>query len=198
MRGRHQFHRPPGRPATPDRRLRLYASKFFIAWHGAAADYNAGMSDINTLRRVLRESRTLAVVGLSADWFRPSNFAAKYMQAHGYRIIPVNPKYPEILGEKCYPSLSAIPEPVDMVDVFRKPADTPAIAEEAVAIGARTLWLQIGVINEDAKRIAEAAGLTVVMDRCVKIEYARLFGGLNWFGVNTRLISSRRPTWLPH
>ena len=154
--------------------------------------------DIATLRRILRTSRTIAVVGLSADWFRPSYFAAKYMQAHGYRIIPVNPKYPEILGEKCYPSLSAIPEPVDMVDVFRKPADTPAIAEEAVAIGARTLWLQIGVINEDAKRIAEAAGLTVIMDRCVKIEYARLFGGLNWFGVNTRLISSRRPTWLPH
>lgn len=156
------------------------------------------MSDINTLRRVLRESRTLAIVGLSTDWFRPSNFAAKYMQAHGYRIIPVNPKYAEILGEKSYPSLSAIPEPVDMVDVFRKPADTPAIAEEAVAIGAKTLWLQIGVINDEARRIAEAAGLTVIMDRCVKIEYARLFGGLNWFGVNTRLISSRRPTWLPH
>lgn len=156
------------------------------------------MSDINTLRRVLRESRTLAIVGLSADWFRPSNFAAKYMQAQGYRIIPVNPKYTEILGEKCYPSLSAIPEPVDLVDVFRKPADTPAIAAEAVAIGARTLWLQIGVINDEARQIAENAGLTVVMDRCVKIEYARLFGGLNWFGVNTRLISSRRPTWLPH
>lgn len=156
------------------------------------------MSDINTLRRVLRESRTLAIVGLSADWFRPSNFAAKYMQAQGYRIIPVNPKYTEILGEKCYPSLAAIPEPVDLVDVFRKPADTLAIAAEAVAIGARTLWLQIGVINDEARQIAESAGLTVVMDRCVKIEYARLFGGLNWFGVNTRLISARRPTWLPH
>jgi uncharacterized protein len=154
------------------------------------------MSDINTLRRVLRESRTVAVVGLSADWFRPSNFAAKYMQEHGFRVIPVNPKYTEILGEKCYPSLSAITEPVDLVDVFRKPADTPAIAEEAVAIGAKALWLQIGVINLEAKAIAEAAGLTVVMDRCVKIEYARLFGGLNWFGVNTRVISSRRPRWL--
>jgi len=156
------------------------------------------MSDINTLRRVLRESRTLAIVGLSADWFRPSYFAAKYMQEHGYRIIPVNPKYDEILGEKCYPSLGAIPEPVDLVDVFRKPADATAIAREAVAIGAKTLWLQIGVINEEARQIAEDAGLTVVMDRCVKIEYARLFGGLNWFGVNTKLISSRRPTWLPH
>jgi predicted CoA-binding protein len=152
------------------------------------------MSDIATLRRVLRETRTLAVVGLSADWFRPSNFAAKYMQAHGYRVIPVNPKYSEILGEKSYPDLASVPEPVDMVDVFRKPADCVPIAEAAVAIGAKSLWLQIGVINAEAERIAEAAGLTVVMDRCVKIEYARLFGGLHWFGVNTRLISSRRPS----
>ncbi len=156
------------------------------------------MSDINTLRRVLRENRTLAVVGLSADWYRPSYFAAKYMQEHGYRIIPVNPKYSEILGEKSYPSLSAIPEPIDLVDVFRKRSDTPAIAEEAVAIGAKALWLQIGVINDEARQIAENSGLTVVMDRCVKIEYARLFGGLNWFGVNTRLISARRPNWLPY
>ncbi len=156
------------------------------------------MSDIATLRRVLRDCHTIAVVGLSADWFRPSNFAAKYMQQHGYRIIPVNPKYPEILGEKCYPDLRSIPEKVDLVDVFRKPADCVAVAQDAVAIGAKALWLQIGVINEEAKRIAEAAGLTVVMDRCVKIEYARLYGGLNWFGVNTRVISSRRPTWLPH
>lgn len=156
------------------------------------------MSDIVTLRRILAESRTIAVVGLSADWFRPSYFAAKYMQEHGYKIIPVNPKYPEILGEQCYPDLRAIPVPVDMVDVFRKPADCLPIAEEAVAIGAKVLWLQIGVINEEAKRLAEAAGLTVVMDRCVKIEYARLFGGLNWFGVNTRVISSRRPNWVPH
>lgn len=151
------------------------------------------MSDIQTLRRVLRTNRTLAVVGLSADWFRPSYFAAKYMQAHGYRIIPVNPRYTEILGEKCYPDLRSIPEPVDLVDVFRKPAECASIARDAVEIGARTLWLQIGVINEEARRIAEDAGLTVVMDRCVKIEYARLFGGLNWFGVNTGVISSRRP-----
>ncbi len=151
------------------------------------------MSDIQTLRRVLRETSTIAVVGLSADWFRPSYFAAKYMQEHGYRIIPVNPKYAEILGEKCYPDLASIPEPVDMVDVFRKSADALPIAEQAIAIGAKSLWLQIGVINEEAKQKAEAAGLTVVMDRCVKIEYARLFGGLGWFGVNTKVISSRRP-----
>ena len=151
------------------------------------------MSDINTLRRVLRESRTLAVVGLSADWFRPSYFAAKYMQSHGYRIVPVNPRYAEILGEKSYPDLRSIPFPVDLVDVFRKPQDVVPIAQDAVAIGARALWLQIGVINDEAREIAESAGLTLVMDRCVKIEYARLFGGLNWMGVNTGIVSSRRP-----
>jgi len=150
------------------------------------------MDDVATVRRVLRKARTLAVVGLSADWYRPSYFVAKYMQDHGYRIIPVNPKYPEILGEKCYPNLQSIPEPVDLVDVFRKPADCVPIAQAAVDIGARVLWLQIGVINEEARQIAERAGLTVIMDRCVKIEYARLFGGLNWMGVNTGIISSRR------
>ncbi|QWT45243.1 CoA-binding protein [Azospira inquinata] len=152
------------------------------------------MSDIATLRSVLKSCHTIAVVGLSAEWHRPSYFAAKYMQEHGYRIIPVNPKYPEILGEKCYPSLAAIPEPVDMVDVFRKPEDCPPIAREAVAIGAKVLWLQLGVVSPEAQAIGEAAGLTVVMDHCVKIEYARLFGGLNWMGVNTGIVSSRRPT----
>jgi predicted CoA-binding protein len=151
------------------------------------------MDDIVTLRHVLRESRTLAIVGLSADWYRPSYFAAKYMQEKGYRIIPVNPKYPEILGEKCYPDLQSIPVRVDLVDVFRKPADCVPIAEAAVEIGAKFLWLQIGVVNQEAKEIAERAGLTVIMDRCVKIEYARLFGGLNWMGVNTGVISSHRP-----
>ena len=151
------------------------------------------MNDITTLRRVLRDCHTIAVVGLSAEWHRPSYFAAKYMQAHGYRIVPVNPKYPTILGETSYPDLKSIPFPVDMVDVFRKPGDCLPIAQDAVAIGAKALWLQIGVINDEAKRLAEAGGLTVVMDRCVKIEYARLFGGLGWMGVNTGVISARRP-----
>jgi predicted CoA-binding protein len=150
------------------------------------------MDDIATLRRVLRETRTLAIVGLSADWYRPSYFAAKYMKEHGYRIIPVNPKYEQILGEKCYPDLRSIPQPVDLVDVFRKPADCAPIALDAVQIGAKVLWLQIGVINDEARRIGEAAGLTVVMNRCVKIEYARLFGGLHWMGVDTGVISARR------
>lgn len=151
------------------------------------------MSTIAQLRHILKESRTIAVVGLSADWFRPSYFAAKYMQEHGYRIIPINPKYTEILGERCYPDLASVPDKVDMVDVFRKSADCAPIAKQAADIGAKTLWLQIGVVNEEARQIAEDAGLAVVMDRCVKIEYARLFGGLGWFGVNTRVISSRRP-----
>ena len=151
------------------------------------------MSTIAQLRRILEENHTIAIVGLSADWFRPSYFAAKYMQEHGFKIIPVNPKYTEILGEKCYPDLKSIPEKVDMVDVFRKSADCAPIAKEAVAIGAKVLWLQLGVENDEAKAIAETGGLEFVQNRCVKIEYARLFGGLSWFGVNTRIISSRRP-----
>jgi uncharacterized protein len=156
------------------------------------------MDDINTLRRILRESKVIAVVGLSADWFRPSYFAAKYMQEHGYRVIPVNPKYPEILGEKCYPSLRDIPQPVHMVDVFRKTADVMPIAEDAIRIGAKVLWQQLGVRNEEAAARARAAGLETVMDRCVKIEHGRLFGGLNWVGVNTKVISAKRPRWLAY
>jgi hypothetical protein len=156
------------------------------------------MDDINTLRRILAENRVIAVVGLSADWYRPSYFAAKYMQEHGYRIIPVNPRYAEILGEKCYRSLREIPERVQMVDVFRKTQDVPPIAEDAIAIGARVLWQQLGVKNEAAAARARAAGLETVMDRCVKIEHARLFGGLNWVGVNTRVISAKRPRWLAY
>ncbi len=156
------------------------------------------MSDIVTLRRILAESRTIAVVGLSADWFRPSYFAAKYMQEHGYRIVPVNPRYPQILGETCYATLSAIPFKVDIVDVFRKTADVLPIAEEAVAIGAKCLWQQIGVINEEAQALALRNGLDSVVDRCVKIEHARLFGGLNWAGVNTRIISAKRPRQLSY
>jgi len=156
------------------------------------------MSDIETLRRILATNRTIAVVGLSADWFRPSYFAAKYMQEHGYRIVPVNPKYPEILGERCYASLADIPEKVDMVDVFRRTEDVLPIARQAIEIGARTLWQQLGVTNLEADRLAREAGLDSVMDRCVKIEHARLFGGLNWAGVNTKVISARRPRWLAY
>ena len=154
----------------------------------------AAMADeLATLRRILQRCRTLAVVGLSAEWHRPSHFAAKYMQQHGYRIVPVNPRYESILGEHCYARLEDIPFAVDMVDVFRKPADLPPIAASAVAIGARCLWQQLGVANAEADATARAAGLDSVMDRCVKIEHARLFGGLHWAGVNTGVISARRP-----
>ena len=149
--------------------------------------------DIASLRRILRTSRTIAVVGLSADWFRPSYFAAKYMQEHGYRIVPVNPRYDAILGERCHATLATVETPIDIVDVFRKTEDVLPIAEQAIAIRAKCLWQQIGVKNEQAAALAAAAGLEVVMDRCVKIEHARLFGGLNWAGVNTGVISARRP-----
>jgi len=152
------------------------------------------IDDIAGLRRVLHENRRIAVVGLSANWHRPSYFAAKYMQDHGYTVIPVNPAYDEVLGSKCYPSLRDIPGPVDMVDIFRKPEDVLPIVDDAIAIGARCVWLQLGVINDEAARRAEEAGLDVVMDRCVKIEYARLYGGLNWAGVNTGVVSAKRPT----
>jgi len=150
------------------------------------------VDDIAGLRRLLAQHRTIAVVGLSQHWYRPSYFAAKYMLDHGYTVIPVNPGYAEVLGQKAYPSLDAIPGPVDVVDVFRKPAELPGIAKEAVAKGAKVLWMQLGLRNDEAARLATGAGLDVVMDRCVKIEHARILGGLNFCGVNTGVISSRR------
>jgi predicted CoA-binding protein len=149
--------------------------------------------DIASLRRILATSKTIAIVGLSADWFRPSYFAAKYMQEHGYRIVPVNPRYETVLNEPCYRTLREIPDPVDIVDVFRRTEDVGPIADEAIAIGAKVLWQQLGVKNAAAAAKVEAAGLESVMDRCVKIEHARLLGGLNWVGVNTRVISAKRP-----
>jgi predicted CoA-binding protein len=154
------------------------------------------VDDIPGLRRILATNRVIAVVGLSADWFRPSYFAAKYMLEHGYTVIPVNPRYEEILGQKCFKSLRDIPAKVDIVDVFRKSADVGPVADDAIAIGAKVLWQQLGVKNREAAQKAEAAGLEAVMDRCVKIEHARLFGGLNWAGVNTRVISAKRPKYI--
>ncbi len=153
--------------------------------------------DISTLRRILASARTIAVVGLSAEWHRPSHFAAKYMQAKGYRVIPVNPRYESILGERCVARLEDIHEPVDIVDVFRRTEDVEPIADSAIAIGAKCLWQQIGVKNLKADAKARAAGLDSVMDRCVKIEHARLFGGLHWVGVNTRVMSAKRPLVSP-
>lgn len=156
------------------------------------------IDDIASLRRILGSYRVIAMVGLSADWVRPSNFAAKYLIEHGYTVIPVNPRYEQILGQKSYKSLRDIPVPVDVVDVFRKTADVMPIAEDAIAIGAKVLWQQIGVLNFDAAQRAEAAGLENVMDRCMKIEHGRLYGGLNWVGVNTKIISSKRPRRLAY
>lgn len=156
---------------------------------------NAPADDVATLRRILKDCRTIAVVGLSAEWHRPSFFVAKYLQDHGYRVIPVNPRYAggEILGEKVSASLDEIGEPVDMVDVFRRSEDVLPIAQAALRIGAKCLWQQIGVANAEADALVRAAGLDSVMNRCTKIEHGRLFGGLHWAGVNTRVISARRP-----
>jgi predicted CoA-binding protein len=149
--------------------------------------------DISTLRRILRDCRTVAIVGLSADWHRPSHFVGKYLQQHGWRIVPVNPRYDRILGERSYATLQDIPHPVDMVDVFRRTQDVLPFAQGAIAIGAKCLWQQIGVKNFEADSLVRTAGLDSVMDRCVKIEHARLFGGLHWAGVNTQVVSARRP-----
>jgi len=158
-------------------------------------------NDIPQLRQILKSAKTIAVVGLSAQWNRPSYFAAKYMQEHGYKIIPVNPRYAgqgqfpaeDILGQKCYASLLDIPEPVDMVDVFRKTEDVLPIAQEAFQIGAACLWQQLGVENSEASALFLKHGRMAVTNRCVKIEHARIFGGLNWVGVNTGIISAKRP-----
>lgn len=144
---------------------------------------------------ILKRYSRIAMVGLSANPQRPSYFAALYLLKEGYRVIPVNPREREILGRTCYPSLGEIPEPIEVVDVFRPPAAVPAIVEEAVAIGARVVWMQFGVIHEEAARRARQAGLEVVMDQCMKVEHARFFGGLNLLGLNTGVISSRR--WNP-
>ncbi|MCZ8311836.1 MAG: CoA-binding protein [Magnetospirillum sp.] len=152
-------------------------------------DYDNGF-----IRRILRETKTIAMVGASTNWTRPSYFAMKYLQLKGYRVIPVNPASAgqELLGETVRASLKDIDVPVDMVDVFRASEHVGPIADEAIAIGAKVLWLQLGVRNDAAAAKAEAAGLKVVMDRCPKIEFGRLSGELSWGGINSGLISSKR------
>ena len=148
--------------------------------------------DTSTIQRLLHNAQTIAMVGLSNKELRASYFVGYYLKRHGYRVIPVNPRESEILGETCYPSLSDIPEPVDIVNVFRAPDALPEIAREAVAINAGALWCQFGVINEEGAQIAEEGGLTVVMDRCLKVEHARYIGRMNWLGFNTQRITSVR------
>ncbi len=151
------------------------------------------MTDIKDLRRILNDYRRVAMVGLSADWSRPSNFVAKYLIEHGFEIIPVNPRYDEILGQKCYPDLASIPTPIDNVDLFQRIERIPPFVDQAIEIGAKVVWMQLGIIHQEAAQKARDAGLEVVMNRCLKIEYARLFGGLNTVGVNTGVISAQRP-----
>jgi uncharacterized protein len=144
------------------------------------------------IQRVVHNARTIAIVGLSKNELRASYFVGYYLKRHGYRVIPVNPREAEILGEKCFQSLSDVPGPVDIVNVFRAPDALPAIAAEAVKIHAGSLWCQFSVINEEGARIAEAGGVTVVMDRCIKVEHARYAGRMHWLGFNTQRITSVR------
>jgi len=145
-----------------------------------------------TVQRVLHGAKTIAVVGLSKNELRASYFVGFYLKRHGYRVIPVNPREPEILGEQSFESLTEVPEPIDIVNVFRAPDALPDIAKEAVAIGAKSLWCQFTVVNEEGARIAEAGGLSVVMDRCIKVEHARYVGRMHWLGFNTQRITSVR------
>ena len=144
------------------------------------------------IQRVLREAKTIAIVGLSGNPLRASNFVGFYLQRHGFRVIPVNPREPEILGEGSYASLREVPVPIDIVDVFRAPAALPEIARDAVAVGAKCLWCQFNVINEEGARIAADGGLAVVMDRCLKVEHARYVGRMHWLGFNTERVTSVR------
>jgi uncharacterized protein len=152
----------------------------------------ARYQDPMTIQRVLLTARTIAIVGLSGNELRASNFVGYYLKRHGYDVIPVNPRETEILGERCYPSLLDIPVPVDVVDVFRAPEALPDIARDAVAIHAAVLWCQFGVINEEGAKIADDGGMTVIMDRCLKIEHARYVGRMHWLGFNTQRITSVR------
>jgi len=145
-----------------------------------------------TIQRVLHSTKTIAIVGLSGNELRASNFVGYYLKRHGYRVIPVNPRETEILGQDSYASLADIPDHVDLVNVFRAPDALPDIAREAVAIGADALWTQFGVINQEGAQIAEDGGVTVVMDRCLKVEHARYVGRMHWLGFNTQRITSVR------
>jgi predicted CoA-binding protein len=142
--------------------------------------------------RILERYKRIAMVGLSSNPFRPSHFAAIYLRSHGYDVTPVNPREKEVLGRESYPSLREVPGPIEIVDIFREPTAVPAIVEDAIAVGAKVVWMQLGVINEEAADRAREAGLDVVMGRCVKIEHARFFGGLSTIGLNTGVISSQK------
>jgi predicted CoA-binding protein len=150
------------------------------------------LHDRGTIREIVLNARTVAIVGLSASELRASHFVGYYLQRHGYRVIPVNPNEEQVLGEQAYASLRDAPEPIDVVDVFRDPAAVPDIAREAVEVGAGALWLQFGVISHEGAQIAQAGGLRVVMDRCLKVEHARLLGRMHWMGFDSGVIAGSR------
>jgi uncharacterized protein len=152
----------------------------------------ARYQDPLVIQRLLHTAKTIAVVGLSKNELRASHFVGYYLKRHGYRVIPVNPKETDILGEKSFRTLADVPVHIDVVNVFRAPDALPSIAEQAVAVGAGNLWCQFGVINEAGGRIAEAGGMSVVMDRCIKVEHARYVGRMHWLGFNTQRITSVR------
>ena len=146
------------------------------------------MTDTGSFRRILTDHRRVAIVGLSANKSRPSNSVGKYLIDHGFEVIPVNPNYDEVLGQICYPDLASIPTPVDVVDLFQRAERVPPFVDDAIAIGAKVIWMQLGIVHEEAAQKAREAGLEVVMDRCIKIEHARLFEGESTVGVNTGVI----------
>jgi predicted CoA-binding protein len=181
--------------------LEQSARQCAVSFTDFSADGVGGNSPVNRSRfansafdrlRILERYRRIAMVGLSSNPFRPSHFAAVYLLSEGYDVIPVNPRESQVLGRTSYPSLTAVPGPVEVVDIFRESAAVPAIVDEAIAAGAKVIWMQLGVIHEEAAEKAQRAGLEVVMDRCMKIEHARFFGGLNTIGMNTAVITSRR------
>ena len=149
------------------------------------------------IRDILESAETIAMVGLSGNWSRPSYFAAKYLMEKGYTVIPVNPNYKEILGKKSFPSLREIDRPVDVVNLFQRSEKVSDFLEDAMALKASAFWMQLGIVNKQAGGKAVDLGMVPVMDRCMKIEYARLFGGLTWSGVNTGIISAKRPNKIP-
>jgi uncharacterized protein len=154
--------------------------------------YLANYQDPLIIQRLLHTSKTVAIVGLSSNELRASNFVGYYLKRHGYRVIPVNPRESSILGQMCYAQLQDVPVPVDIVNVFRSPDALPGIARDTVAINGSALWCQFGVINEEGARIAEEGGVTVIMDRCIKVEHARYMGRMHWLGFNTQRITSVR------
>lgn len=157
-----------------------------------SADERNKYQNSDIIRRILNTSRTIAIVGLSDKSERASNFVGSYLKSEGYKVIPVNPSKQEILGEKCYPDLKSIPVPVDVVDIFRRPDECVNIVKEAMAIGAKAVWMQLGIVNRDAAELAVQNGLYVVMDRCMKMEHGRYSGNLHWAGMNTEIITAKK------